>query len=215
MAWDPTKPGSATPADADLVFGANQSAKNIRDKFGETTDNFAAINTAWQINHQGIGASNEGKHKAINIREVGTPATATQEVAIWATDPALTTDGTELYIRRENNGSSWPFTAARRNSTDGWTVLPSGIMFKWNQVTAGNAGLNTETFPVSSSYPVFAALYQVQITIINSATGSDSDDAVRVVDMSTTQFRYYSTPRATTGTKSGVQFMYLAIGSIY
>lgn len=204
MPWDPAKPG-----DSDLVFGANQSAKNIRD-------NFDAIDTAWDINHVGIDDTNGGKHTKVHIREGSQPSTTTNEIVLWCQNPALTGQGAELYIRRESNGDNIPATASSQdagsdssNGDFGWTFLPSGILLKWGRVnTAG--GDQSITFSTGTTLPAFTEVYRAFLQPVDSANG-DSDDYVRLKSLTTTTLSYYGSPRTTTGSKA-MSFDWLVIG---
>ena len=204
MSWDKTK-----PADSDLVFNSVGSTA-IRG-------NFEALDTAWNVNHVGIGLTNQGKHNAVHYREVTLPATTTQEIAMFASDPAFTADGAELYVRRESNGSYWPITAARRvagtsGSDDGWSYLASGLLIKWGTIsTAG--GDKSYTFQTGASYPAFTAAYRAFLQPRDSTTG-DTDVYVRLKNFTTTTLTYYGSPRTTTGAKAMV-FDWLAIGKGY
>jgi len=195
MSWDPTK-----PADGDLVFNSVGSTA-IRG-------NFAAIDTAWDVNHVGIGDTNEGKHNAINMREVSEPTTIANEIALWAGLSSLGgTSQSQLFFKREGNGSDYPITAANYNS-EGFAYLPSGILLKWGS-TSGS-GFLAYNFPTGSSVPAFSTCYRVYLQPYN-ASSSDSDIYVRVSSWTASQFAFYASPRTTTGAKS-VTFNYLAIG---
>lgn len=201
MSWDKDK-----PADGDLVFNSIGSTA-IRE-------NFQAIDTWVNVNHVGIGLTNEGKHKAVHFREVSEPATTTEEIALYALDSALTADGAELYVKREDSGDTWPITAARKvagtsGSDDGWTYLPSGILIKWGIVsTAG--GDKSYTFQTGADYPAFTVAYRCFLTPVDSSSG-DSDIAIRLKTFTTTGIAYYGSPRTTTGAKA-MSFHWLAIG---
>jgi len=202
MAWQPTK-----PALTDNVFNS-VSGPNIQG-------NFAAIDTAWDIKHVGIGDTNQGKHNAIHLREVSAPTTTTNEMAMYCINPALTAQGSEIYLRRESNGENYPMTASNRiagsdtGPTQGWTLLPSGILLKWGTVdTAG--GDRSITFATGASYIPFTAAYRAFLTPRDSASG-DSDDAIRLKSFTTTTLSYYGSPRTTTGAKA-MTFDYLCIG---
>ena len=176
MAWNKDK-----PADADLVFNSVGSTV-IRG-------NFQAIDTWVDINHVGIGLTNEGKHNAVHYREVSAPTTIADEIALYALDSTLTADGAELYVQRESNGSTWPITAARKvagtsGSDDGWTFLPSGILIKWGIIsTAG--GDKSYTFQTGADYPAFTAAYRAFLVPVNANAG-DLDIAIRLKVFSTT-----------------------------
>ena len=204
MAWQPTKPASG-----DLVFGTNNTRKDIQE-------NFSAIDTAWDINHIGIGDSGQGKHNYVSLPEQGSaPTTAAAELALFTQDPTVTTDGAELYFRRESNGTVYPMTESNKIAgadtplSVGWTMLPSGILIKWGTIdtAGGDAGI---TFPTGTTDKAFTAAYRAFLTPVDSASG-DSDDAIRLKSFTTTQLLYYGSPRTTTGAKA-MTFNFLCIG---
>lgn len=195
MAWQPTKPG-----DPDFVLNSVGSSV-IRG-------NFTAIDTAWDINHVGIGDTNEGKHSVVHIREGSEPTTTTNEIALWVEESGLGTGSeSHLYLKKENNGSTWPFTVAEA-AINGFTILPSGIIIKWGQGSGSGAG--TVTFPTGTSNQAFTTCYRVYLQPYDSSS-SDTDVYVRLRAVTATNFTYYASPRTTTGAKS-VTFNYLAIG---
>lgn len=200
MAWDPAK-----PADNDLVFNSVGSTA-IRG-------NFEAIDAWVDVNHVGIDvATHGGKHNAIQIRETAAPSTTSNEIALYCIDPALTTAGSELYLRRESNGVSVPMTAARFDSGttfDGWSFLPSGILIKWGTITTAG-GNRTTNFSTGASFPAFTAVYRAFLTPVSSSS-TDVDVAIRLRTLTTTSFSYYGSPRTTTGAKA-MTFNYLVIG---
>jgi len=204
MAWDPNK-----PANADLVFNSVGSTA-IRN-------NFSAIDTAWDINHVGIGDTNQGKHSYVHLREGATPTTTTNEIAMFCVDSTLTSYGTELYYRRESNGTVMPITEANRIAgvtgptlTVGWTMLPSGILLKWGSVNTVGGDANI-VFPTTASDKPFTAAYRAFLTPRDS-NGGDSDVAIRLMNFTTTTLSYYGSPRTTTGAKA-MTFDFLCIGS--
>jgi hypothetical protein len=202
MSWQPAK-----PADADLVFNSIGSTAIRGD--------FSAIDTAWDINHVGIGDTYQGKHTTVHLREVSTPTTLNNEIALYCQDPSYTLQGSELFIRRESNGAGIPATAAYfiagsdTGSTQGWTFLPSGILLKWGTInTAG--GDQSFTFATGTNYVAFSEVYRAFLTPRDSANG-DSDVAIRLKSVTTTTMSYYGSPRTTTGAKA-MTFDYLVIG---
>lgn len=197
MAWQPTKPGTT-----DLLFGANNTRKDIQE-------NFAAIDTAWDINHVGIGDTNQGKHNFVHIRENSEPSTTTNEIGLWTQDYTHSSDGTELMIRRESNGVSIPSTAAYFSSSAGWTFLPSGILLKWGTLNGGSGDYQVY-FATGTGYPAFTAVYSAQVTTYNSSSG-DSDTFVRLKSVTTTSISIYCSARTTTGASSAY-CNYLVIG---
>jgi hypothetical protein len=170
--------------------------------------NFTAIKTAWDINHVTFDLANEGKHNYVSLPEQSAgPATAANEGALYTKQSALTSVAA-LFFRRESSGTEIEFTSALEAET-GWTRLPSGILLKWGNTTA--TGLATVTFPVAGTIPVFASIYTVLLTPLETVLTSDPDQAIIVGVQTTTNFQVYASRRTTLATET-VQFEYLAIG---
>jgi len=176
--------------------------------------NFTSIDTVNSVNHVAFDdpSGKQGMHKWVSLPTQGAPAgsfptTAATDIAIFSQTSDYTAV-TELAIRKQNNGSVFEFTGAQ-NGTNGWTVLPSGILMKWHleaQNWSGNRTL-TYTWPVAATIPTFSAVHNIQTTIFQSGT-SDLNANIRVQSSSTTQvvMRLYN-PTAT-----NVGFYIFALG---
>lgn len=172
--------------------------------------NFTAINDLININHQTFGAPNEGKHKFLQMPEQNmVPFTAVNEAALYAAVGASSGQA-ELVFRRENNGTSIPFTECLADST-GWTRDASGILYKWGNSSA--QGLQTITFNAQVPYT------NVFIVLIGQKTSngdtSDNNTYAEWVDCLApyTSFRVWGGKRNSFNAADRVAyFSYLAIG---
>lgn len=166
--------------------------------------NFQAIKTLVDVNHGTFSAADQGKHKHVSLPEqAASPATAVNEVALFARQSALTGIA-ELCIRNENNGTVYEITSVGI----GWTRLPSGILLKWGTTVAN--GATTITFPVAANIPVFTAVVAAQVSILDAGAG-DVDQAIRVRGSNATQLLVYGSRRIALAA-AAVNFEYLVIG---
>ena len=182
-----------------------QATDRLRDSQPAILENFTVINRAFNINHVSFDTpTNEGKHKWVSFPEqAADPTTAVNEVAIFAKESALTGE-TELFLRQENNGSTYEWTSAQL-ATEGWMRSPSGIITKWGRVNAVPAGVQTITFPTSIVVPAIPPFLNIYAVIVSTYNGS-ANRVCRLVSYTTTTFDVYSSDNAAGCT-------YIAIGS--
>lgn len=189
-----------------------QPTDRLKDSQQDILDNFAALKTLIDVNHETFGAADEGKHKFVTMPEQGSaPTTAANELALFTEQSSLT-NVAEMVFRRESNGSSIEFTSSLQ-ATSGWTRLPSGILIKWGDFTATRNALGTVTFNVAATIPVFTAVYMVTGTQKFAAGPSlgDLNTAPVYGNFTTTTFQVY--PRSNGLPNSGlVDCTFLAIG---
>ncbi len=130
--------------------------------------NFQALKTLIDVNHGTFGASDEGKHKFLQLPEQGSaPTVAANEAGLYSAvgaDSAVT----ELVFRRESNGTAIPFTEGSLGATQstGWCREPSGLIKKWGYVT----GAASFAIDLTATGPTLSALYNVQFTPTSSVT---------------------------------------------
>lgn len=119
---------------------------------GDLLNNFTAADTIFAQNHGGFLA-NDGTHKFVQMPEQGSaPATTVDQGALY-TAVGATSGVTEMVFRRENNGTTIPFTEFSNtgtfpNTIRGWTRLPSGIIMQWGAVGIVNPAGVAITFPI-------------------------------------------------------------------
>lgn len=146
----------------------NSNVPNSTDRINTTQqpikDNFVQIETSFEANHIDLNAgANTGKHKFVQMPEQGAaPATALNEGALYTKESSSSgTPQTELFFRRENNGTEIEVSGALAAAI-GWTLLPSGILIKWGNATTDGAG--NITVNMNASGQAFATAYIVTIT---------------------------------------------------
>lgn len=206
----------------------NNAIPNATDRISDSQqplkDNFASISTLVGINHVQFddASGDQGKHKWLAM-PVQAPAPTGSflagEVGMYSFLDTITTKN-ELYLnithqatvrQIPSTSSSLSIVSSPGNNTEGWSYLPSGHLIRWGPVS-GNS-LVTTTFATGVGVaPAFNELYSVQITPVWGTT-SDVDFAVRLVDFTTAQFRWYVSKRTTTGAETtNRNINFLAIG---
>ena len=115
--------------------------------------NFRALNTFSSVNHVGLTEEGTpGKHKFIQMPvQEEAPTTGTAEVAMFArAAPAEAVRGkaTEIAIKQPTpTGQTYGFTNYGQGEevgtgsikyTQGWTILPSGLLYRWGKYIGEN-----------------------------------------------------------------------------
>lgn len=143
--------------------------------------NFAAIDTVFAKNHVAFNDGNEGKHKFMQMPEQSSaPSTAANEGALYTKESGSIT---ELFFRRESNGSEIQLTGQASGTTNG-SVSIGGIIIKWGSVSVAegaNGTLVTFTTPFPAS--AFSA-----VTSILSTDGAAASTSI-IKTFSTTSVR--------------------------
>lgn len=173
----------------------NASGDTLVDSRDPIRINFEVIRDAFVINHQGFNATNEGKHKFVQMPNQDTiPASAANEVTVFAQDSGSVS---QLHIRGEGTGSTYQLTTTTSgvdpdfatfgtntgyiaNHTGGWTFLPGGLIMQYGaRSTPGKVGVITfpRTFPT--------AYFSITMTMSRNASSSTQsvsvDNAVATV----------------------------------
>ena len=101
----------------------------------------------------------------------------------------LVTGGTAQLHVQDGLGNSYPFTDGGF-ADPGWGILPSGLMFIWQEFTTVNsAGPTTYTLTVPAGAAGFPnAMLSVHPTLTTVATGTDGDSLIAAKPLNTTQF---------------------------
>ena len=141
---------------------------NASDFLSQSQDdilnNFGAIKTLVDVNHVTFDAADQGKHNFIQfpVSGIPLPTTGAGEVGLYSQASTITGQP-ELVFSHQNAGTTYEFTSAVKNE-DGYTMLPSGIIFKWGAgLTAPNA-TTTVTFANGAGIPDFTTVFNVQVT---------------------------------------------------
>jgi hypothetical protein len=178
-----------------VTYNPNIPQSNERPSVSQSKilTNFQQLNTVFDEDHLTFNASeNNGKHKAIHLREVSDPTTISNELGLYVKE---TDSISELWLRRESNGTKIQLTSKNpTKATAGQTFLPGGIILKWGNSSVGAGG--DISFP--TQFPT--ACLNVQATVEDS-----SAIYVSVKNISKTKF-------TTTLSRSANSVRWLAIG---
>jgi hypothetical protein len=206
MAYISTKPVAGDTEDNARIF---------------TQQNFAALNTAWDVNHRPINEEEPG-HSFLSFTPQGGPPTtsATQSALFGRAGVYGALNAVELCFRRLSDGDINEFTSAQTGD-EGWFQLPSGILFKWKfgmVVAAAAAGEQTFTWNNAANFPAFSEIYQAYVYLSSpaGAGGTDIDGYAYTDVLTTTTVKFVTWQRTTNAAMPGIASAYrahiLAIG---
>lgn len=167
--------------------------------------NFQGINTLVNVNHVSFDQPDQGKHKWVSCPDqlLAVPATLNTEVALFSSTNT-DTGSIELNFRRQNNGTVIPMTA-RGGTVSGWTMLPSGIIIKWNT----GAGTGAFTVNANAFGKAFTTIYSVQVC---NAGSSYNTAYVYGSVASATTLNIICMDRSTPSTPIAANYSWLAVG---
>lgn len=139
------------------------------------------------------------------------PTTSASQVALYCKTGI---EGTpQLFFRNASSGAVFEATGTLAAS-NGWSFLPSGMLIKWGTATVTRGILNTVSFPVGGTIPVFQNLWNVQVTQTFAAgpTLSNLNSFLSAGNYLIGSFQVYPNPIAVplTGT---ITIAYVAIGN--
>lgn len=191
-----------------MAYNANipQPTDELKDSQPQILANFNYLSGWDSVNHIPFnsGSGIDGKHLYLQFPTVQTMdvSTASGEVAVYSKTGITTVPA--LFFRGQSNGTvpSAGFTESAASS-NGWTMLPSGILIKWGLGATTTVGSNVKTFPTGSTIPVFNNAF---IVLICNSSSSNPTASINVVSWNATQFTVGTTA-------SPVQYSYIAIGN--
>ncbi len=184
-----------------------QAADNPSQSQAQILDNFLAISGAFNTNHGNFNDPDEGKHIFLQMPEqTSVPTTAADEMALYTKESTLTSTS-EMFIRRESNGTEIEFTSSLP-AINGWTRLPSGILLKWG--TASGSGAHTTLFPTGPTIPVFSSVFSG--FVVTSDLSATPNTFATFRSVSTTGISVFGSQRTST-TSTATTYNYLAIGT--
>lgn len=139
------------------------------------------------------------------------PTTGASQVALYAKTGI---EGTpQLFFRNASSGTEVEATG-HLSASNGWSLLPSGILIKWGTATVTRNSLNTVTFPVAGTIPAFQNLWNVQVvqTFAAGPTLSNLNCFLSAGNYLIGSFQVY--PNAAVAPTSGtITIAYVAIGN--
>jgi hypothetical protein len=172
-----------------------QAGDNPSQSQSEILANFQQLDACIAVNHVQLTDASQGKHKFMQMPEQSAaPTTAANEGALYTKETSAIT---ELFFRRESDGSELQMTGAFSAATNGYITFPGGLIMQWGNAASLSNG-STVTFPIAFA----SACYGVQVTVNRSNTSTIS---MYVNSVGTTTFKV-----ATDG--SGREIFWLAVG---
>lgn len=176
--------------------------------------NNQSISDYVQVNHEDFASVDAGKHKLVTLTQQAVPAFTSPETGFYNAVSAIT-NFNETFVHKYNNtgatNSDIPFTASILSTSvpsagqPGWAYLPSGLIVKFGTLTVVSTAVQTITFPVAATIPVFATILWASV----SGRTSDGTDSVATLQTySTTQI----TAKLSALGLGANQIFYIAIG---
>lgn len=149
---------------------------------GQLQTNNNGINTWTGVDHYQFVDGNAGLHKQVTLPVQATaPTFSGTNIGLYSLVPTgnPATAVPELYLRKQD-GTKVPAAALRAQTSDlteGWTALPSGIVFKWGIGSAtGSATSVAITYSTAAPFIPYAYIYSVQITPRGNFTATVRSD---------------------------------------
>ena len=174
--------------------------------------NFNSISALIDIDHETFVDTKHGYHKALHIVD-GVPAPA-----LVAGEGSIYVDTNNVFLKN-GTGTAVSLTSTTGNAAIGFYILPNGLIVKWGYIvgTGARDAIQTYTYPVGATIPVFSAIYTVSVASTNRInnvvqTGTARLTIVTLQDTSTTQILVQ---QVGTFGSTGVahDWTYVAIGS--
>lgn len=194
------------PYDKDTPASINETFSVSQPKIAA---NFNAIKDLVDQDHETFGAANEGKHKQVTMPAQAAASTTTaSERAIYCKNNAAAAPA--LWIQDAGVGApadGIDFTTAIK-AAEGFTTLPSGIMFIWGSINIpGGTQAATATF-VNTGFP--NAVFTIQATVTHGGNYSANDTIFSALNPTQTQCVF---SRNNPYKAAPITVKYLAIGN--
>ncbi|TET75290.1 MAG: hypothetical protein E3J43_08585 [Candidatus Heimdallarchaeota archaeon] len=92
-------------------------------------NNFQAISTGFNVNHEGFNSEEKGMHKFLNMPEQEeAPSTGEKDGALYTKEVE---EKLELFFREKEDGKEIQLTNASKAESTGNVILPGGVIFSW------------------------------------------------------------------------------------
>lgn len=186
------------------------ASQRLKDSQSQLLTNFASLQTFLETNHVAFSDGDSGKHKFLQLPEqVSAPTSAANEMALYTKEQG---SASQLFVRRESDGTEINITNDVLKATDGYTRLPNGLIVKWGTKTVTRNTLSSElTFDTTVAYSSAPYIVIASQTFSAGPTESDLNTAVITGDYTTTGFKAYARAIDSPST-STVTINYIAIG---
>lgn len=154
---------------------------------GDLLNNFTALGTWAAVDHHGLNAAGAyaGKHKVVRFHEQAYvtpnfgPATLADEIAVFCNDSLVNPGEPALFLQWANQAATVKpieFTASSKdlipNNSEGYTVLPSGIIIKWGKGSAPHGYGAAIVFPGTSVPFTQTPIVTISTTYVNGEHGT-------------------------------------------
>ena len=198
-----------------MVYDPNIPQANdlISESQPEILENFSQANVLFGTDHvefNNATVANRGKHnKSTYLEQSGNPVTALNEAAVYTKDVLGIT---ELFIRRENNGTVIQLTEESGDpvvNNNGQTFLPGGMILKWGRSQTVTNGVE---FPFPIAFPNSCFTVIITPCPANTNPATVDDFAYIISPPSTTGFTCNTVRRTGLSAVASVRLNYIAIG---
>ena len=139
-----------------------QGADALSQSQGDILNNFISIKALVDINHETFDIPQKGKHTQVDLTDqtAAPPTSAADEVTLYsnAGDLCLSKDG----------GAEINFTTVTDDGTDGYTLLPSGLILDWGRFTLTAGAGAGKTFQAVTLKQPMTTIYSLQYSAFNN-----------------------------------------------
>jgi hypothetical protein len=173
-----------------MAYNANKpdAGDLLSQSQNDLKDNFTALKTLIDVNHETFAHASEGKHKHVTFPIQGAaPSTAADEVALYSKDNA--SGNPALYYRPESDGTEVEISSGKAQA-NGYQRFASGAMMKWGAGTVAQ-GAGTSDIEFDSTV-AFTTVYSVTVTMKNGSDPSKDNYAPFVSSFSNTKVVVYN-----------------------
>ena len=178
-----------------------QSTDPINTTYTPIATNFSILDTTFNTDHvppTDAVSANWGKHKQLTMQVSASAPAPSGTDSSWY---SKTVSGVQQAFFKNAAGTETQLTGIRSIGTNGYSLLPGGVIMQWGISTISGA-LTTVSFPLT--FPT--AVYSITMTPLK--TGSSQNNTQTIQTVTTSSFKY----NFATGT--GVtQLYWMAIGS--
>jgi|SRR6185437_9481755 len=177
--------------------------------------NFATIDTAFQVDHEDYNTTNQGRHNKVSFLTQNPVPTPAAGILQLYSQLSTITNQPELVFAHQA-GSTAPlgaqiveFTSAGWG-TPGWSRLPSGILIKWNRDIniSGNNNVTVNVDVADPSSPPYTTIYAAFAILESVSIGEILTTSIVTIAGSEVEFGIYGPALPSVGST----LSYLVIG---
>jgi hypothetical protein len=198
----------------------------LKDSQPQLLQNFATISALLGVDHvispwTDPATEGQGKHNKVTMPEQAVapaagPTTAADEMALYTKQENSVS---QLFVRREGDGTEINLTNDVGKAVEGWTRLPNGLIVKWGYVvvtpaTARDALIPVHAYPTDAAIPVFTTVYTVLIgstQMINNVYGGSYYQESRLAAYTVADIQIYCSGLANSG-GTATDWTYISVG---